>query len=271
MSAVVRRVLIALDPVMSRRSAVRAVMSLKGDLESEVQALFVEDARLFRIANLPVAREITLQAEERLLAAGDVERQLRVLATRLRQELEVEAGQVGLRCGFRVARGDFPSELLSAASLADVLVLAHFWSAVPEAFAAQLPLQALLLHGPQVLVFVPDRWPSGGRVVVLSPDADSQHAMQVGTSIAEHERLDLVVLQSQVMTRLRVDVGGDRNKLVAAVERPLPRRIDVAVLARACITEDAGVLVLPAALLSSDPDVLKDLLRRVSCPVVTVR
>jgi hypothetical protein len=273
MSAADHRVLVVLEPGMNRESTLRAVISLGGEAGTVIEALFVEDVTLLRVSRLPVAREITLEARERVVAPDQVETQYRVLATRLRAQLETEADRVGLRCEFRMVRGDVTTELLRAASLADVLVLAHSRIEVARALSQRLPLCDLLAKGPSVLAFVQERWSTGRRVLALFAGDQRPNALRVALAVAKREALELSILlprdlartgmQADIMEAIGGQAGTARFREIA--------RVNVGELLRASIAEDARVLVLPAEQAVEDPLLVTELLKRASCSIITVR
>jgi len=120
----VGRVLVALDATVGAEAAVRAAAELAAGLRAELEALFVEDTNLLRLAALPFAREVGFQsAKGRPLDLGEVVRTLKSQASRMERMLTLVARQLQVQCSFRVTRGRVLPEALSQTRDADLLVL----------------------------------------------------------------------------------------------------------------------------------------------------
>jgi hypothetical protein len=263
---------VALDPGAPQETVVQAAVSLGEGGVSELLGLFVEDVALLSLSRLPMVREITFEAAERALSAEQVELHFRTQATRLRAIFEAGARRAGLRHAFRVARGEVMAELLKAAAEYDVMVLGHSRSHSAQALAQRLRLAELLRQGPATLVFVQERWPTGRRVMTWFGGRDGDRALRLAAAISRAEDLELSVLLS--------DESGRREELQRAAQELLGARAarfvgisrtGVRELARAAVTEDARVLLLPGAALSTGPTLVTELLKRVECSVITTR
>jgi hypothetical protein len=261
------RVLITIDAVASYDSVVRAVASVASRPGSDVEVLFVEDETLLRLGGLRVAREVTLEADDRGVAVERLERQLRVIRGRVRSRLEAEAEKAGLHCRFQVARGEPALEVLRAAAGADVLVLPHTRVDPARGLATRLPLGTLVSEGPATVIFVQERWATGTRVVVLYTGEESLEALRSARAIAVREGLGLSVVTPRE--------GGNahaRTSAPEAVDRVrIIEEISPEALLAAMRAEDARVLVLTGAGMNDAPDILRELLSRASCSIITVR
>lgn len=267
------RVLIALDPGISRNSSLRAIASLVNEAVTEVIGLFVEDALLLQLARSPVAREITFEAGDRVAGTDQVERQFRAQAARLRAVFETETGRAGLRGDFRVIRGELATELMRAAALADVLVLSHSRIDAMRSVSQRLPLRELVEEGPSTLVFVQEVWSTGRRVAVLVTGPESESALRLAAEIARREHLDLSVLS----TGGSAAADWAREALARAGNRPRNvhlhslKRIGVEDLLRASHAEDARVMILPAGPVENDPGMIRAFLNQAACSLIIVR
>jgi hypothetical protein len=86
------RVLVALGASIPSRPAVETGVGLAAAVGAALEALFVEDANLLRLGALPFASEISaLTGAWRALAVGEMERALRVEASRLEELLAASA------------------------------------------------------------------------------------------------------------------------------------------------------------------------------------
>lgn len=119
-----RRILVAFDPATAHRVAVEAVVDLAALLDAELEALFVEDTNLVRLAGLPFVRQFNHRGGGgRPLELAAVEAELRALAATAERHLAAVAAARGIRWSFRRARGPVPGEVAAAAAQANLIVL----------------------------------------------------------------------------------------------------------------------------------------------------
>jgi len=119
-----RRILVAVDASTQSRAALEAGARLAVTLQADLAAIFVEDADLLRLAQLPFAREVVPGLPSRRVAdALAMERSLRRLAEHARSELEELSSRYRIACSFTSVRGHVLTELLAAASGADIVAL----------------------------------------------------------------------------------------------------------------------------------------------------
>jgi len=120
----INRILVALDPGEVNRSTLKAAASLSTRLDAELNALFVEDINLLRLAELPFARELVYGSPTgRQLNVADMEHSLRTQTTRLRGLVEATAKQNQINIAFEVLRGDIASKVCGASKQTDLLVI----------------------------------------------------------------------------------------------------------------------------------------------------
>ncbi len=119
-----RRIVVALDASAQSRTALEAAAKLAATLEADLSGVFVEDADLLRLAELPFAREVVPGLPARRVAdAVAMERTLRRLAAQAQRELEELSLRYRVASSFTVVRGHVLQELLEAASGADIFAL----------------------------------------------------------------------------------------------------------------------------------------------------
>ena len=119
-----RRILVAFDPATAHRAAVEAVVDLAARLDAELEALFVEDTNLLRLAELPFVRQFNHRGGGgRPLDPAVVEAELRALAAAAERRVAVAATARRIRWSFRRARGALPGEVAAAAAEASLIVL----------------------------------------------------------------------------------------------------------------------------------------------------
>jgi len=121
---VVRRILVALDTSPHSLAALEAAVNLAAKMNAELLGLFVEDAALLRLAEVPCAREILyFSTAEIPLSRASVESKFRVQAEQARKALSAAARRAHVEWSFRTVRGDVASEVLAAASDVDLLAM----------------------------------------------------------------------------------------------------------------------------------------------------
>ncbi len=120
----IKRILVAIDASESNKSILKAATQLAQRLNAQLQTLFVEDINLLRMAQLPIAREITASAHTRRpLNLSVMEQQLRSQVERLRRVVAATAQQSNLTVDFKVLRGQIANELCTAVQDMDLLVV----------------------------------------------------------------------------------------------------------------------------------------------------
>lgn len=118
------RLLLTLDADLCDREVLEATARLAAALEADLHGLFIEDADVFRMAELPGAWEMSYpKAAERRIQLEDLESAYRRRAAEARESLFAIAQAAQVRCSFEVMRGRRSHCLLSAAPEPDVVVL----------------------------------------------------------------------------------------------------------------------------------------------------
>lgn len=120
----ITRILVALDPCTPNQSALERAATLAEQLHAELLALFVEDLNLINLAGLPFATEVAYSSGNvRRLDSVRMTHALRGRAERTRRDLERIGAQRQIRTSFRVVRGEFVREALSALSGMEMSIL----------------------------------------------------------------------------------------------------------------------------------------------------
>jgi nucleotide-binding universal stress UspA family protein len=273
----IRRILVALDASPHSLAALEAAVELAGRLRAELLGLFVEDINLLRLAGSPLAREVGFfSATRRRLDAQEIERQLRAQASRTRQALQRIAERARVRWSFRVARGVIASELLTAASEADLIILGRGgWSltrrrqlgSTARAVLSEAPGLALILqHGAGLEMPV---------LVVYDGSPLAQKALAAAAALVEEEEGYLTVLiladGADAAHRLQKQAAGWLQERGVEVRYRLLTKLSVPKLAHIVQTEGRGTLVLPARSALLQGEVLLALLDEIEMPVLLVR
>ena len=226
-SAIVRRVLVALDASRQSLLALDAAARLAEWHDAELQGLYVEDINLIRLASLSVSREIsptlpsTDPIDSRLLA-----RRLSSSAAEAEHCLAEAAGRRHVRWDFRVERGDVTAVISNAARDADIVALGRAGTGTSGRGRLGSTARALAFRQSQSVIVIQAPLTSGRAVVALfDGSAASARAVRASAQLSKHLATRLVIF---------VPVGDDID----------PAR-------RSQLLEDAAQLV-------SDPDCSAD-------------
>ena len=265
----IRLVLIALDASPSSLAALETAAGLAAALDAELSGLFVEDANLLRVAELPSARVLgSFSGRPLALGRQDMERGLRAQAGRAHAALAAAAQEVPVRWSFRVARGTVAPEILAAVSESSLLVLGktgrsgtRFGSTV-RAVAAEAPGPVLIAgHGA----------PRGSTVAVLYDGSPaSERALGLAARLARKRRITVLIptdgaqdAPSSLAARSKEGLA-ERGISANYVEH---RPGDTNALARVLNREHAGLLLLGDAHAAEAAALVEE----TGCPVLLMR
>jgi nucleotide-binding universal stress UspA family protein len=143
----IRRIVVGLDFAPQSRRALEAAASLAGELDAELEALFVESDELHRMAGLPFAREVGVgSAYARPIDPAALERALEAHAREARRALAELAGSRSLRWTLRVTRGSVTEEIVAASTPDDLTVIGvSRWGPEAMQLAHEAPATLLVL------------------------------------------------------------------------------------------------------------------------------
>ena len=119
-----RRITVVLHDKPQSQRLLELGSRIASQLQAELEAVFVEDAALFRLTGLPFLRELKRDSitEERL-DAQRLLKEWRAMAKLARQSLEDSARQAGVSWSFRVWRGEVDQELQQLSVESPMLLL----------------------------------------------------------------------------------------------------------------------------------------------------
>lgn len=273
----IRRILVALDASPHSLAALEAAVELAGRFRAELLGLFVEDVNLLRLAELPFAQEIGFfSAIRRELDTQGIERQFRGQAARIRRALELSAEHTQVNWSFRVARGVIASELLTAASEVDLIILGRGgWSltqrrqlgSTARAILSETPCLALILHHGAGLELP--------MLVVYDGSPLAQKALAAAAALVQGEDGDLTVLvladEPDMAHRLQRQAAEWLQGRGVQADYRLLTESSVARLAHIVQMEGGGTFVLPAESPLLQDEALLTLLDEIEIPVLLVR
>jgi predicted phosphoribosyltransferase len=256
------RIVVALDTASLVAPVIETGAALAAGLNAMLDALFVEDERLLRLAALPFAHELGFpSARLRRLEAGDVERALRAQVDQVRKQLAATAEALELQWQLNVARGDVLRTALGYAPLTGILVVGR--SVTASIPAGEPPSR--------------ERFPSLRRraiLVLFDGSTAGAPALEAAQGLAAVAGAELVVLipasGPEPFRRLR-----EQAAAAAGARRPAPAKYvflpDAApgTVARAVRAQGGGALFWPSAG-ERDPAALAAVVGAVPCPLVVV-
>lgn len=278
-SVTIKRILVALDASPHSLAALDAAVELAARFQAELAGLFVEDENLLRLANLPFAQEVGLfSATRRRVEIRELERQIRGLGRRARRVFIRTTERSQITRSFRVVRGSVLSEVLNAASEADMLVLGKAgWSLLqrerlgstvrgilPERFGMALILKEKTCLGVPLAV-VYDGSPAAERALdtadTMRQQPEDDNKLLIVLLLAEDEQ-KIQDLQRQSAKRLEERAAIAHYHALTSTN--VIRLVDI------LQAEDCGMLILPAQGIALQSSVVEQLLEQIELPVLLV-
>jgi hypothetical protein len=179
----IERIVLAFGEAAPAAEAAAIAAELAKGLEASLAGLLVEDERLLRLVDLPLAHEIGFtSALMRPVGREDLERALRVQAERARRLIERVAESFALSWSLEVVRGDLLRAALERVGPGELVVL---WRGARYAPAPQ----ARGARGRRTAAAV-----APAIVVVWSAGAAGARALRTGRALARVTGGDLVLL-----------------------------------------------------------------------------
>jgi len=119
-----RRILVAMDASQGSLSALETATALAELVHGELEGLFIEDADLFALADLPFSREVRLTGGGiRALDPAALRQEVELQAMAARRAMQRLATQRRVRWSFRSVRGSVTGALTTAAREVDILCI----------------------------------------------------------------------------------------------------------------------------------------------------
>jgi nucleotide-binding universal stress UspA family protein len=251
------RVCVALEGVSAAGTALDIAAGLAAELEAELAGFFVEDENVLRAAALPFTRDVGfVSGTSRPMRLEEVQRALRAQARHVRASLATIAEQLRLRWSFTTLSGIGIAPVLDLLSELQLTVMAP-----RSPFGAP---RALYRRASQV---------SGGSIgVVYDGSEEALDAVHVAAVLARSRAAPLVLLvadggkpQARDLQRYVHAMASGEVQVVSRVRIEGRSIENMADAARAANT---ALLVVPLA--ASPGADLRELLGRVSCPLVMI-
>jgi nucleotide-binding universal stress UspA family protein len=152
-----QRIVVALDASPYSRVALKIAAELAASLGAKLISIFVEDATLLGLVDLPIVNEIDIRSGAvRPINRQSLEKELRALAREVESWTAEIAQGLDIPWEFRLLRGNIVAEIIEAARQADLISLGRFgWSltgkprrlgSIARSVLQESSIPTLLLH-----------------------------------------------------------------------------------------------------------------------------
>lgn len=270
----VRRILVAFHPSTASRAAVEGAVEWAARLEAELEALFVEDVNVLRLAELPFVRQVSLHGATGQPA--NMELELRALAAQAERRLAEAAGRRRIRWSFKTARGHLEQEVTTAAGQVDLLILESSSRPIGREMRLEAPVRMMIAKtAASVLLLQPERSSAGPVHVLLEAGTNLQRTIQAAADLARRHAvpLEVTVFAAEAEQRRRL-LHEAQAQLIG---QPMPVRhrsmtgTGAAELQGVVDAVAHGTLVLDASSRLLEPDLAWELVAKAPCAVLLVR
>jgi hypothetical protein len=263
------RIAVALGMRRADPEFVAAVEKIAAEAKAQIEGLFLEDADLLKLAELPIASDICLVTHvQQSMSAQRVEREWRARAMEARHTVASIASHAGAEFSFRRVRGSIPGELSHAAPAYDILAVAGARTAMDRKADAKR-----FATVPAFPTGRARRMANQPVIVIIDGGVEDDRAVKIASSLSTHLSAPLFVV-------LNVKTAQDAQALKSAImERwPSSNALFVAAIGLELSRLIARVDELkPGIAVLSFPDdknmaqVMKTLSDELDCPAIMVR
>jgi predicted phosphoribosyltransferase len=261
-----KRIVVALDTGSLSRAAIETAARLAIGLHAELEALFVEDVNLRRLAELPFARELgNTSAQHRRFDVAELERAIAVQARQVRRALEAAARDLPLIWSLEIVRGDLIAVVVQRTAAADLLVLGR--TRRPAYRGA---------HGEKVMRRLERRVARHPIVALFDGSAAAARVLDAALALERRARGDMLVAIPASRPERFAALRGQVDALLAVRGHAptgcvcLPDA-DIATIAETAKRWRAGAVMLPVADLARAEHEFEGLVDEIACPVVLIR
>ena len=261
-----KRIVIALDTGSLSRMAITAAARLATGLRAELQALFIEDVNLRRLAGLPFAQELGItSAQPRRFDVAELERSIGAQTQQVRRALEAAARELPLIWSLEVVRGDLVAVVLERTEAADLLVLGRtrrppFHGVHGEHTLRRRERRA----GGHVIVAIFDGSAAAGRVLEAALVLERRAHGGVLVAIPAQRPQQGTALRAQADAMLKARAHAPSGYVV------MPDA-GIATIAETAKRHHAGAVLLPVVDLARAEHEFEGLVDEIACPVVLIR
>ena len=267
----IRRILVAIDASPQSLAALEAAAELAADLDAELVGIYVEDINLIRLAALPVVLETgEASARTRRLKSSRMDRQLRSQAARAAQAMAVAASRAQVRWSFTVARGSIETELLQAASAADLFILGRAgWSGKRRLGSTARKLVAAGNNRTMIIERSGRLLPT--LMTVYDGSDQSKRALDTAIGLGEYLAVGIVAEDEDQARALQSEVAEISDLLGLKARYRWLVRADTSELANMVRTQEECIVILPGQSPLLEGKSLPEALDEFECPVLLVQ
>lgn len=273
----IQRIVVALDASPQSAILLEAAARLAQSLQVELVGLFVEDANLLRLSELPFAQEIgSFSTARRSLGAMYLERQLRSQAMQLQRMLVRTAARFEVPCSFQVVRGPIAAELRKAAAETDLFVLGRSGRTHRGHFPLGSTTRALIVEAPRLTLVLhqPAQWRQP-ILVAYDGSAAAQRALYLAARLTQDRDVPLVVVligdEPHAAEELRHAVANWLHNRGLRARYQWLARANIARMVNLVMMEQGGAFVLPVTGMKLQEAALLSVLDELQCPVLLVQ
>ncbi len=277
-SSEIRRILVAVDASPRSLARIETAAELAANLQAELIGIFVEEANLLRMAELPFAREISMFSPiVRRIELERLQWELRAQADRMRRALASAADSRKVPWTFSQVRGSVAAEVLAAASKADLIIVGKMTWAPAGARRLGSEVQMILRQGRGLTLVIHERtsWSLLPITVVFDGSDLSQKALHIAARLVQIHggRLNVLILASgrETAREKQAKVAEELSERKLAAEFRLLINPTLNTVAWLVQNLGSNPLVLPCSENLLQGEELCSLIRDVDNPVFLVR
>jgi nucleotide-binding universal stress UspA family protein len=274
MSDLIERVVIQLDAASETRDAIDTAARLAAQAKALLLGIFVEDEDLLGLANLPFARQVSLDAGSEPLTLVHVEWHLRVAAERARQDLAAAAERRGVAWSFEVVRGSSVGARFDA-SERDLVVAGALTRPVAGQFRVECRWWSSINAAPGPFLLTRRAWEASGAVLIMLRDRSqgSVRLLDVAGRIAEVRNTTMTLICTAELARAEGFETWIADHLVPHSRSPQIELApaDATALLQRMLELDCGLLAVEASSIEDWPDRIRELVERLACDLLVVR
>ena len=271
----IRHIAVALDCSAHSMASLRTAAELARLMKADLTGIFVEDINLLRMAELPFSHEIRIYtAQPEKIDLPELERSLRLQAKSAKEALQRIADEFMLEHSFRILRGMVPTEVITAALEADLLVLGRSGRSPSCKKGLGSTAKKALAEGKKPLLFMrPGFSAKEDPVLVLYDGSEgSRHALSAALGLL-HSGVTLNVLIVEADPAKSMEMQRELSEKVVLPDSVIEYHhlppTDAKSLARYIRMADSGMLVLSDRM-KLPREAVHELIEEIDYPILLV-